>query len=99
MRLCWKCWEFANITESDTDWPSRAQAEVEELEDKLKSLESICSPIISKMYQGACLASGSGVKACVGLTGRRPRRQACQASGQLACWPASFVLLSVHFPS
>ena len=34
------------------------QAEVEEMEDKLKSLESICSPIISKMYQGgARLAS------------------------------------------
>ena len=38
------------------------QAEVEEMEDKLKSLEGICSPIISKMYQGGarpCLASVS----------------------------------------
>ena len=28
-------------------------AETEELEHKLKELEGVCSPIISKMYQGA----------------------------------------------
>ena len=27
-------------------------AEIEELEHKLKELEGVCSPIISKMYQG-----------------------------------------------
>ena len=35
------------------DWLDRNQlAEVDELEDRLKELESICNPIISKMYQG-----------------------------------------------
>ena len=28
-------------------------AEVDEFEDKLKELEGVCNPIISKMYQGA----------------------------------------------
>ncbi|CAI9754159.1 unnamed protein product [Fraxinus pennsylvanica] len=36
------------------DWLDRNQlAEVDELEDKLKELEGLCNPIISKMYQGA----------------------------------------------
>ncbi len=35
-------------------------AEVEELEDKLKSLESTCSPIISKMYQGGARVAPPG---------------------------------------
>ncbi|XP_026447321.1 heat shock 70 kDa protein [Papaver somniferum] len=38
-------------------------AEVEEFEDKLKDLESICNPIISKMYQaggGADMPGGAG---------------------------------------
>ncbi|CAA2987397.1 heat shock 70 kDa [Olea europaea subsp. europaea] len=36
------------------DWLDRNQlAEVDELEDKLKELEDLCNPIISKMYQGA----------------------------------------------
>ncbi|CAK9168879.1 unnamed protein product [Ilex paraguariensis] len=35
------------------EWLDRNQlAEVDELEDKLKELENICNPIISKMYQG-----------------------------------------------
>lgn len=33
-------------------------AEVDELEDKLKELEGICNPIISKMYQGAGAGGG-----------------------------------------
>ena len=37
---------------------SNQLAEVEELEHKLKELEGICSPIISKMYQGAGGAPG-----------------------------------------
>ena len=28
-------------------------AEADEFEDKMKELESICNPIIAKMYQGA----------------------------------------------
>ena len=52
---------------------SNQLAEVDELDHKLKELEGICSPIISKMYQGAGGAPGgvvhqsSGVKAWVGL--------------------------------
>ncbi|KAF8025261.1 hypothetical protein BT93_F2181 [Corymbia citriodora subsp. variegata] len=35
------------------EWLERNQlAEVDEFEDKLKELEALCSPIISKMYQG-----------------------------------------------
>ncbi|XP_051147845.1 heat shock 70 kDa protein-like [Andrographis paniculata] len=35
------------------DWLDRNQlAEVDEFEDKLKELEGVCNPIISKMYQG-----------------------------------------------
>ena len=32
---------------------ARIRAEVDEFEDKLKELEGLCNPIISKMYQGA----------------------------------------------
>ncbi|KAF7147462.1 hypothetical protein RHSIM_Rhsim03G0258400 [Rhododendron simsii] len=40
--------------EEALEWLEKNQlAEVDELEDKLKELESICSPIISKMYQGS----------------------------------------------
>ncbi|KAK9841958.1 hypothetical protein WJX81_001190 [Elliptochloris bilobata] len=39
---------------------SNQLAEVEELEDKLKSLEGICSPIISKMYQGGAGGAPEG---------------------------------------
>lgn len=35
------------------DWLDHNQlAEVDEFEDKMKELEGICNPIISKMYQG-----------------------------------------------
>lgn len=72
------------------------QAEVEEMEDKLKSLEGICSPIISKMYQGGarpCLASVSHA----GLA-RLPRpllvscaRQACAQHFSKALQPVRAV--------
>uniref|UniRef100_A0A6N2M628 Heat shock 70 kDa protein n=1 Tax=Salix viminalis TaxID=40686 RepID=A0A6N2M628_SALVM len=40
--------------EQTTDWLDRNQlAEVDEFEDRLKELEGLCNPIISKMYQGA----------------------------------------------
>ncbi|GLU21958.1 hypothetical protein SLE2022_380620 [Rubroshorea leprosula] len=40
--------------EETLEWLERNQlAEVDEFEDKLKGLEGICKPIISKMYQGA----------------------------------------------
>jgi L1 cell adhesion molecule like protein len=40
--------------EETIDWLDRNQlAEVDEFEDKLKELEGLCNPIISKMYQGA----------------------------------------------
>ncbi|XP_058206986.1 heat shock 70 kDa protein-like [Rhododendron vialii] len=46
--------------EEALEWLEKNQlAEVDELEDKLKELESICSPIISKMYQGS--GGGGGV--------------------------------------
>ncbi|KAH7547508.1 heat shock 70 kDa protein [Ziziphus jujuba] len=39
--------------EETIEWLDRNQlAEVDELEDKLKELEGVCNPIISKMYQG-----------------------------------------------
>ncbi|XP_073044185.1 heat shock 70 kDa protein-like [Primulina eburnea] len=39
--------------EETIEWLDRNQlAEVEELEHKLKELENVCNPIISKMYQG-----------------------------------------------
>lgn len=39
--------------EETTEWLDRNQlAEVEELEHKLKELENVCNPIISRMYQG-----------------------------------------------
>merc|ERR1712071_513411 len=41
---------------------SNQLAEADEFEDKMKELESICNPIIAKMYQGAGPdAGGSGV--------------------------------------
>ena len=36
-------------------------AEADEFEDKMKELESICNPIIAKMYQGAGADMGGGV--------------------------------------
>ncbi|XP_015584232.2 heat shock 70 kDa protein-like [Ricinus communis] len=39
--------------EETLEWLDRNQlAEVDELEDKMKELEALCNPIISKMYQG-----------------------------------------------
>ncbi len=41
------------------DWlDHNQQAEVEEFEHKLKELEDICNPVITKMYQGAAGAGG-----------------------------------------
>lgn len=37
---------------------SNQLAEVDELEDKQKEIEQICSPIISKMYQAGMLVDG-----------------------------------------
>ncbi|KAK4431889.1 Heat shock protein [Sesamum alatum] len=48
--------KIEKAVEESIEWLDRNQlAEVDELEDKLKELEGICNPIISKMYQ-----SGSG---------------------------------------
>lgn len=54
------------------------------MEDKLKSLEGICSPIISKMYQGGarpCLGLGvpapgppAGGDLCLSVVSGRPAR-------------------------
>lgn len=35
-------------------------AEADEFEDKMKELEALCNPIISKMYQGGGGAPGGG---------------------------------------
>ena len=50
---------------------SNQLAEVDELEDKQKEIEQICSPIISKMYQAGMLVGHlwqHGVPACLILT-------------------------------
>ncbi|KAH7855250.1 hypothetical protein Vadar_022902 [Vaccinium darrowii] len=53
--------------EAALEWLEKNQlAEVDELEEKLKELESICSPIISKMYQG------SGGRGAGGMDGDMP---------------------------
>ncbi|XWS16976.1 hypothetical protein CRYUN_Cryun33cG0027800 [Craigia yunnanensis] len=45
--------KIEKAVEETIEWLDRNQlAEVDELEDRLKELESICNPIISKMYQG-----------------------------------------------
>ena len=38
-------------------------AEVDEFEDKLKELEALCNPVISKMYQGGGTAAPSSADA------------------------------------
>ncbi|KAK4392713.1 Heat shock cognate protein 1 [Sesamum angolense] len=44
--------KIEKVVEETIEWLDRNQlAEVDELEDKLKELEGICNPIISKMYQ------------------------------------------------
>ncbi|CAA0806478.1 Heat shock 70 kDa protein 5 [Striga hermonthica] len=54
MDLFLKCMEpIEKAVEETVEWLDRNQlAEVDELEDKLKEMEGICNPIISKMYQG-----------------------------------------------
>ncbi|KAI8021779.1 Heat shock 70 kDa protein [Camellia lanceoleosa] len=45
--------KIEKAVEEIIEWLDRNQlAEVDELEDKLKELENLCNPIISKMYQG-----------------------------------------------
>ena len=42
------------VAEETITWLDGNQtAEIDEFEDKLKEIEGICNPIISKMYQGA----------------------------------------------
>ncbi|KAH6819554.1 heat shock protein 70B [Perilla frutescens var. frutescens] len=43
------------------EWLERNQlAEVDELEDKLKELENLCNPIVSRMYQGGAAGDATG---------------------------------------
>ncbi|OAY31828.1 heat shock 70 kDa protein [Manihot esculenta] len=45
--------KIEKAVEETLEWLDRNQlAEVDELEDRLKELEGVCNPIISKMYQG-----------------------------------------------
>ena len=47
--------------EQSIQWLDANQlAEADEFEDKMKELESICNPIIAKMYQGAGADMGGG---------------------------------------
>jgi len=49
-----------DAVEAAISWlDSNQTAEVDEFEDKLKELEGVCNPIISKMYQGAGGAPGA----------------------------------------
>jgi L1 cell adhesion molecule like protein len=51
--------KIEKAVEETINWlDSNQLAEVDELDHKLKELEGICSPIISKMYQGAGGAPG-----------------------------------------
>uniref|UniRef100_A0A0A9EUJ3 Heat shock cognate 70 kDa protein 2 n=1 Tax=Arundo donax TaxID=35708 RepID=A0A0A9EUJ3_ARUDO len=46
--------KIEDAIEGAINWLDNNQlAEVDEFEDKMKELESICNPIIAKMYQGA----------------------------------------------
>nr|QBS00806.1 HSP70 [Agave sisalana] len=40
---------------------SNQLAEADEFDDKMKELESVCNPIIAKMYQGAGADMGAGM--------------------------------------
>merc|ERR1712070_604437 len=52
--------EAKNAVEDAITWLDGNQtAEVDEFEDKLKELEGVCNPIISKMYQNAGGAPGA----------------------------------------
>lgn len=56
------------------EWLERNQlAEVDELEDKLKELESLCNPIISRMYQGGDAGSATPDSASSGNGGAGPK--------------------------
>jgi L1 cell adhesion molecule like protein len=48
---------------------SNQLAEVDEFEDKMKELESICNPIIAKMYQGAGPDMGGSMDEDIPSTG------------------------------
>ena len=51
--------KITTAVEETISWLDGNQtAEIDEFEDKLKELEGICNPIISKMYQGAGGAPG-----------------------------------------
>jgi len=49
------------VEETITWLDANQLAEVEEFEDKLKSLESLCNPIVSKMYQGGGAPGAGGM--------------------------------------
>ncbi|XP_017982500.1 PREDICTED: probable mediator of RNA polymerase II transcription subunit 37e isoform X2 [Theobroma cacao] len=50
-----------DAVEQAINWlDSNQMAEADEFEDKMKELESICNPIIAKMYQGAAAEAGGG---------------------------------------
>jgi hypothetical protein len=55
------------------DWlDHNQQAEVEEFEHKLKELEDVCQPIITKMYQGGAGAAAAGAGMPGGAGGSAP---------------------------
>ncbi|GER48516.1 heat shock 70 kDa protein, partial [Striga asiatica] len=80
------------------EWLDRNQlAEVEEFEDKLKELENLCNPIISKMYAGGDVppsgaempgAGGYGGNAGGGATGAGPKIEeaAIHDYGESVAW-------------
>ncbi|CAL9763208.1 unnamed protein product [Musa acuminata subsp. burmannicoides] len=60
--------------EQAIQWLDRNQlAEVDELEDKLKELESLCNPIIAKTYQGAGAAMHGGMQEDGNPSGAGPK--------------------------
>lgn len=53
--------KFKDAVEQTVKWlDSNQLAEADEFEDKMKELESICNPIISKIYQGVGWFTGYG---------------------------------------
>lgn len=55
------------------EWLDHNQlAEVDELEAKLKELEGVCSPLISKMYQGGAGGAPGGMPDMGGMGGGMP---------------------------
>ena len=52
--------------EGAISWLDQNQlAEKDELQDKLKELEGVCSPIISKMYQGGGMPGAASSSSCM----------------------------------